>query len=95
MAYYIINEVGDDAHIWPILCLSFEQALGHVVNRVTEMNKEFRKENPQWNPVDYEYTPARMEDDYSVQGAKDKRGVLVANFLDYDIQFFVKEVCEV
>jgi hypothetical protein len=65
------------------------------VNRITELNKEFRKENPQWNSVDYEYTPGRMEDDYSVEKAKDGTGCLVANFSDYDIQFFVKEVCEV
>ena len=92
MSYYIINEVGDDGYIWPVLCSSFEQALGHVLNKITEMNKEFRKENPQWQSVDPEYYMAKMEDDYSVEKAKDKRGTLVANFCDYDIQFFVKEV---
>jgi len=95
MSYYIINEISGDSCIWPILCSSFEQALGHVLNKITEMNKEFRKENPQWNSVDYEYSPGRMEDTYSVATAKDKRGVMVANFSDYDVQFFIKEVCEV
>ena len=92
MSYYIINEVGDEPQIWPILCSSFEQALGHVLNKINEMNKEFRKENPQWQSVDPEYYMAKMEDDYSVEKSKDKRGTLVANFSDYDIQFFVKEV---
>lgn len=92
MSYYIINEVGDDGYIWPVLCSSFEQALGHVVNKIRDLNIEFRKENPEWQSVDPEYTPGRMEDDYSIEKAINKRGTLVANFSDYDIQFFVKEV---
>jgi len=92
MSYYIINEVGDDGYIWPVLCSSFEQALGHVLNKIRDLNIEFRKENPQWNDGDPEYYMAKMEDDYSVENAKGKRGTLVANFADYHIQFFVKEV---
>jgi hypothetical protein len=87
---YIIHDTED--YIWDILCSSFEEALGHVVNKVRDMNEEFRKENPQWQCVDPEYYMARMEEDYSVKKAKEARGTMVANFCDYKIQYFVKEV---
>jgi hypothetical protein len=53
---------------------------------------EFRKENPQWQSVDPEYYMGKMEDDYCIEKAKEARGTMVANFCDYKIQYFVKEV---
>jgi len=91
-AFYVIHEFGDNNHVWNILCTSFEEALGHVLNRINQMNIEFRRLNPQWNSVDYEYSPGRMEDDYSVEKSKEEQGTMVANYSDYDIKFFVKEV---
>jgi hypothetical protein len=92
MPYYIIHEFGDDNHVWNILCTSFEEALGHVVHKIRDMCVEFRKENPQWQSVDPEYYMGKMEDDYCIEKAKEARGTMVANFCDYKIQYFVKEV---
>ena len=92
MPYYVIHEFGDNNHVWNILCTSFEEALGHVVHKVRDMNIEFRKENPQWQSVDPEYYIAKMEDDYSIEEAKEPSGTMVANYLDYKTKFFVKEV---
>jgi len=90
MPYYIIHDTED--YVWDVLCTSFEEALGHVVHKIRDMNAEFRKENPQWQSVDPEYYMARMEDDYCIEKAKEARGTMVANFCDYKIQYFVKEV---
>jgi hypothetical protein len=90
MPYYIIHDTED--YIWDVLCTSFEEALGHVVHKIRDMNAEFRKENPQWQSVDPEYYMARMEDDYCLKKAKEARGTMVANFCDYKIQYFIKEV---
>lgn len=61
--YYVIRDFEDD--VWDVLCTSFEEALGHVVTKINELNKEFRKNTP-WKPHDIEYTPGLMEDDFSI-----------------------------
>ena len=38
-----------------------------------------------------EYTPGLMEDDYTMDKARDPGGVRVANYADYRQQFFIKE----
>ena len=88
--YYIIHDT--DNNIWDILCYSFEEALGHVLHKINQMNKEFRKQNSELSSVDPEYTPGKMEDDLTSDKYKDSRGIMVANYSDYDIQFFVKQV---
>jgi len=88
--YYIIHDT--DNNIWDILCYSFEEALGHVLHKINQMNKEFRKENSELSSVDPEYTPGKMEDELAIDKYRDARGPMVANFSDYAIQFFVKEV---
>ena len=90
MAYYIIHDTED--YIWDVLCTSFEEALGHVVHKIRDLNIEWRKENPQLQSVDPEYYMGKMEEDYDPKNAKDARGTMVANFCDYKIQYFVKEV---
>ena len=90
MPYYIIHDTTN--YLWDVLCTSFEEALGHVVHKIRDMNAEFRRENPQWQSVDPEYYMARMEDDYCLKKATEPRGTLVANFCDYKIQYFIKEV---
>jgi hypothetical protein len=56
------------------------------------MNKEFRKQSPELSSVDPEYTPGKMEDDLTNDKYRDSRGMMVANYSDYEIQFFVKQV---
>ena len=87
--YYVIRDFEDD--VWDVLCTSFEEALGHVVTKINELNKEFRKNTP-WKPHDIEYTPGLMEDDFSIEKSREVPGVRVANFSDYRNQFFIKEV---
>ena len=89
-SYFVIHDT--DTLMWDILCSSYEQALGHVLHKINQMNKEFRKQHPQYSSVDPEYTPGVMEDDLSIDKYRDARGTMVANFSDYTIQFFVKEV---
>ncbi len=87
--YYVIRDFEDD--VWDVLCTSFEEALGHVLTKINEMNKNFRKDTP-WKPHDIEYTPGLMEDDFSIEKSREPHGVRVANFSDYRNQFFIKEV---
>jgi hypothetical protein len=90
VAFYIIHDTED--YVWDVLCTSFEEALGYVVHKIRDMNAEFRKENPQWQCVDPEYYMGKMEEDYCLKKAKEARGTMVANFCDYKIQYFIKEV---
>lgn len=89
-SYYIIHDT--KSKIWDVLCRSYEEALGHVIIKITQMNNEFRKDNPEWHPGDFEYTPGIMEDDCFDETSDDPDGSLVANFSDYDIQFYIKKV---
>jgi len=89
-SYFVIYDT--ENLIWDRLCSSYEEALGHVLYKINEMNKEFRKQNPEFSSVDPEYTPGKMEDELENGKYRDARGTMVANFSDYEIQFFVKEV---
>ena len=87
--FYVIRDL--EHHVWDVLCTSFEEALGHVLNKINHMNAEHRRETS-WPPDSIEYTPGLMEDDYTMDKARDPGGVRVANFADYRQQFFIKEV---
>ena len=89
-SFFVIHDT--ENLIWDRLCSSYEEALGHVLHKINQMNKEFRKQNPDLNSVDPEYTPGKMEDELAIDKYRDARGTMVANFSDYTIQFFVKEV---
>jgi hypothetical protein len=89
VALYVIYDTETD--IWDTAYSSWDDALAVVVARINQMNKSFQA-TTLFKPDDVEYTPGHMEQDVFLEDAKTSRGALVADYSDYTVEFFIKEV---
>lgn len=89
VALYVIYDTETD--IWDTAYSSWDDALAVVVARINQMNKAFQATTT-LKPDDVQYSPGHMEQDVFIEDAKTSRGALVADYSDYDIKFFIKEV---
>jgi len=89
VSLYVIYDT--DTDIWKNVYNTWEEALAVVVARINQMNKAFQ-ETTTLKPDDVQYSPGHMEQDVFIEDAKTSRGALVADYSDYDIKFFIKEV---